>query len=39
VVFELNQKYPEVFDMDKSFHVSSHEGDELKSAGSSTKKD
>ena len=39
VVFELNKKYPEVFDMDKSFHVSSHEGDDVKAAGTSMKKD
>ena len=39
VVFELNQKYPEVFDMDKSFHVSSHESHDVKSAGTSIKKD
>ena len=27
VVVELNEKYPEVFDMDKSFHFSGHDAD------------
>ena len=27
VVVELNEEYPEVFDMDKSFHFSGHEAD------------
>ena len=39
VVVELNEKYPEVFDMDKSFHFSGHDADDVKPTAEPKKED